>query len=643
MKNQLISIALLFLCALPLAGTGAHAAMQTPPGTEIKNWAAVTYSVNSVPYPEKVSNVVAFTVLELIDATVVWQDSANVAVEPGTSKAVTTFQLTSTGNGSESFALAVDTSLIGDDFNPAFVSLYLDANGDSTFDASLDTLYIPGVNDPSLAPLGSVTVFALCDIPTGLSTATVGQLLLTATARSGFGDKGEILPNLGDTGVDAMLGLSGGQARDTGAYQATVSEYPLTLTKCGEGSVSSSPAGISCGSGCAGQVASYLLDSTVTLTATSAVGNVFAGWSGACSGSGVICSVVMSAARNVTATFVGMNIPVGSIIINNDDEWTASPAATLTLAANDDQGIVGWFVSESPNPPAMSDPNWQSVASVPSFAAAVPFTLSDGDGVKTVYAWYRDADANVSFIASDAIKLDTTPPSSAANPPGGTFAGSVTVALSCDDGQGIGCATVYYSIDASIPTAASPVYNGSLTFFYTTTLTFFSVDKLGNSEVVHSEIYVIEAPEITSEVRTHQSSSFAYPVGEEIPDVNLRHIPGSYHQVIIRSTNKRTDPLDNVEVVVPIPALPKYCVDAAKSGVERYLILAEGTPPSGLTLSSVTFSKDAGVSYGYTPVGDGDNCDDAVTHLKARLSGSFNASDGSRDPYFELIFIGYVK
>lgn len=645
MKSKLISIALLLLFALILLGIGtsAHAAMQTPPGTEIKNWASLTYSVSSVPYPEKVSNVISFKVKELIDATVLWEDAANVVVESGATKAVTTFRVTSTGNGLEAFALAVDTSLAGDDFNPVLVSLYLDADGNALFDPALDTLYVVGVNDPNLSPFAAVTVFVLCDIPRGLSTAMIGQLQLTATARSGFGNRGELLPNLGDSGVDAMLGLSGGQARDTGAYQATVSEYPLTLTKNGEGSVASSPAGISCGSGCAGEVASYPVDSTVTLTATPAVGNIFAGWSGACSGAAVSCSVVMSEARNVTATFAGMNIPVGSILINNDDEWTPSRAVTLTLVASDDKGIVGWFVSESPTPPAASDPGWQSVTTVPSFAAAVPFTLGDGEGDKTVYAWYRDADGNVSFIASDTIKLDTTPPASVANPPGGTFSGSVTVALSCDDGQGIGCATLYYTTDGSIPTSASPAYNGALTFFYSTTLTFFAVDKLGNSEAVHSELYRIEAPAISSEIRSYQSASFPYPLGVNIPDAQLRHVPGSYHQVIIRGTNKRTDPLENIEVIVPIPALPKFCIDIAKSGVERYLTLVEGTPPSGLTLRSATFSNDAGASYGYTPVRDADNCDDAVTHVKAQLEGSFNASDGSRDPYFELIFIGYTK
>src|SRR4029079_1958972 len=75
----------------------------------------------------------------------------------------------------------------------------------------------------------------------------------------------------------------------------------LSVSKLGTGSgtVTSNPAGISCGATCA---ATYLADTTVTLTATAATGSTFAGWSGACTGTG-LCAVTMSAARSATASF----------------------------------------------------------------------------------------------------------------------------------------------------------------------------------------------------------------------------------------------------------------------------------------------------------------------------------------------------
>lgn len=75
--------------------------------------------------------------------------------------------------------------------------------------------------------------------------------------------------------------------------------YLLTVGKSGSGSgtVTSSPAGINCGSDCSG---SYSSGTSVTLTATPSTGSTFAGWSGACSGTGT-CSISMTAASSVTA------------------------------------------------------------------------------------------------------------------------------------------------------------------------------------------------------------------------------------------------------------------------------------------------------------------------------------------------------
>jgi hypothetical protein len=75
----------------------------------------------------------------------------------------------------------------------------------------------------------------------------------------------------------------------------------LTLTKAGRGTgtVSSSPAGISCGSTCAH---AFKHGTAVTLTAVASARSRFAGWSGDCSGSGS-CTLTMSANRSVIATF----------------------------------------------------------------------------------------------------------------------------------------------------------------------------------------------------------------------------------------------------------------------------------------------------------------------------------------------------
>ncbi len=139
---------------------------------------------------------------------------------------------------------------------------------------------------------------------------------------------------------------------------ATTTTYALTVGKSGTGSgtVTSSPAGINCGSDCA---ENYTSGTSVTLTAAAATGSTFAGWSGACSGTGT-CTVSMTAARSVTATFnsvsYALSVSKGGL---GTGTVTSSPAGiscgstcsanyasgtsvTLTAAAAAGSTFAGW-------------------------------------------------------------------------------------------------------------------------------------------------------------------------------------------------------------------------------------------------------------------------------------------------------------
>ncbi len=93
------------------------------------------------------------------------------------------------------------------------------------------------------------------------------------------------------------------RAMTMGEIQALIGVAPVTLTVsktgAGAGTVTSDPAGISCGSDC---TEAYPVSQLVTLTATPDPGSLFSGWSGACTGTGT-CQVTMSAAKSVTAAF----------------------------------------------------------------------------------------------------------------------------------------------------------------------------------------------------------------------------------------------------------------------------------------------------------------------------------------------------
>jgi hypothetical protein len=139
----------------------------------------------------------------------------------------------------------------------------------------------------------------------------------------------------------------------------TIGNNTLTVSKAGTGSgtVTSSPGGIDCGGNCQW---GFFGGNSVTLTATPANGSSFAGWGGACAGTGQ-CIVSMSAARSVTATFNLLPPALNTLTVSKTGQGTVtsnpsgincgatcstnffSPTA-VTLTANADPGWVfsGW-------------------------------------------------------------------------------------------------------------------------------------------------------------------------------------------------------------------------------------------------------------------------------------------------------------
>jgi hypothetical protein len=98
-------------------------------------------------------------------------------------------------------------------------------------------------------------------------------------------------------------GPGSGPMRSTeGIVQAVTATPPpsvLTVTKIGNGTVTSTPANINCGTTCTATITNL---TNITLTATPAADSTFSGWSGDCTGTST-CTVSMTDARNVTATF----------------------------------------------------------------------------------------------------------------------------------------------------------------------------------------------------------------------------------------------------------------------------------------------------------------------------------------------------
>lgn len=148
---------------------------------------------------------------------------------------------------------------------------------------------------------------------------------LTATPNPGweFGGWGGACSGTGGCTIDPLL-QNEGQSVSATFTLIPQPNYPVSVGKSGSGTVTSSPAGIDCGSSCS---ASFDTGSGVTLSASPAAGWTFGGWSGDCSGGGA-CSLTIDAPKSVNATFnppppADYPLAVGR---NGDGTVTSSPA-----------------------------------------------------------------------------------------------------------------------------------------------------------------------------------------------------------------------------------------------------------------------------------------------------------------------------
>ncbi|MHB9035783.1 MAG: carboxypeptidase-like regulatory domain-containing protein [Armatimonadota bacterium] len=92
--------------------------------------------------------------------------------------------------------------------------------------------------------------------------------------------------------------------------------------------------------------------------------------------------------------------PDGSVTINLGAQYTRIPNVNLTLSATDTGSGVSQMRFSNDN---LTWSAWES------YATSKPWTLSSGDGLKTVYAQFQDAAGHIA-TCTDSITLDSTIP-----------------------------------------------------------------------------------------------------------------------------------------------------------------------------------------------------------------------------------------
>src|SRR6185436_2106205 len=98
---------------------------------------------------------------------------------------------------------------------------------------------------------------------------------------------------------------------------------------------------------------------------------------------------------------------------------------------------------------------------------------------------------NMDELFEDAAPTDTTPPTIAAAPPGGSFGSALSVTLTATDNNP--GTSIYFTTNGSTPTLASTRYTAPIPIATTTTLKFVAIDAAANSSSIGSETYTIAA------------------------------------------------------------------------------------------------------------------------------------------------------
>jgi uncharacterized repeat protein (TIGR01451 family) len=227
-QNKLMTAAGVIVAGVGLLAAPAAFAAGTLAGTDINNIATASYDVGGSTVDIQ-SNTVTIKVDELIDTTVTSTDPGDVTTSNGATNVVSTFQVTNTGNGPEAFTLTPVVANGGDDFDPTLSQVVIDTNGNGVYDPGVDTIYVAGVNNPTLTPDQSITIFVLTNVPATQVNGDRAAVRLTTASVTGTGTPGTTINGAGEGGSNAVIGTSGGDGDATGFL--LVQAAAVTLAK----------------------------------------------------------------------------------------------------------------------------------------------------------------------------------------------------------------------------------------------------------------------------------------------------------------------------------------------------------------------------------------------------------------------------
>ena len=232
------------------------------------------------------------------------------------------------------------------------------------------------------------------DNGTQISGTRVGNAITVTLQTSHWGSRGPFVwqwsgTTLSGTLVAICYNLSTNELLKEALYTFTLTKtgtalpsFNLMVAKAGDGqgTVNADTGAIKCGATCQ---STYTNGSRITLSASAAVGSVFSGWSGVCTGTGS-CTVTINANTSVTATFAANSSGTYSGNINfpnlNPSGSTGCEAAVILRSVTLVEG-AGGVITGTTNHTQMKTLAGSRVGS------AITVTLQTTWGQRGPYVW----------------------------------------------------------------------------------------------------------------------------------------------------------------------------------------------------------------------------------------------------------------
>jgi alpha-tubulin suppressor-like RCC1 family protein len=247
--------------------------------------------------------------------------------------------------------------------------------------------------------------------------------------------------------------------------------FPLKVTAVGSGTISSTPAGIACGSQCS---TSFSTGTSVTLVATSANGSRFTGWDYACKSiSATSCTVNMTAAKSAKGTFelitFAPGAPTGISATAGDTQVTVSFSAPLS---NGGAAINHYTVTALPGGKSVSGTSSPITITGLTNGTAYTFTVTATNSAGTSFASTASNSATP-VVPANPIVSGFTPPSGTVGVPyiitvsGNNLPSTLIVNI---DGQTTGCSRLSTSATQGLFSCPSDLVGARLFKVQTDTL-----------------------------------------------------------------------------------------------------------------------------------------------------------------------------